>query len=131
MTLHSIADAAALTGLTATTLRYYERDGLLLGPVQRAASGHRRYGDDDLRWITLLTRLRATGMPMRDVRAYAAMVRDGDGNETERLALLRAHRERVLADLADVRAHLDAVDVKIALYEARVGAVEEPSPLPA
>ncbi len=131
MTLHSIADAAALTGLTATTLRYYERDGLLLGPAQRAASGHRRYGDDDLRWITLLTRLRATGMPMRDVRAYAAMVRDGDGNETERLALLRAHRERVLADLADVRAHLDAVDVKIALYEARVGAVEEPSPLPA
>ena len=125
---HSIADAAALTGLTATTLRYYERDGLLLRPVRRATSGHRRYTDEDLRWITLLTRLRATGMPMRDVRAYAALVRSGEGNEAQRLALLRAHRERVLADLAAVRAHLDAVDVKIEMYEARVaGTVRQPA----
>ena len=131
MTSYGIADAAALTGLSATTLRYYERDGLLLGPVHRAASGHRRYSEDDLRWITLLTRLRATGMPMRDVRAYAALVRDGDGNEAERLALLRAHRERVLRELTEVQAHLDAVDVKIERYQARVGAAPEPSRLPA
>ena len=86
MTSLSIAEAAERTGLTAHTLRYYERDGLLLHSVERAPSGHRRYTDEDLRWIQMVTRLRATGMPIRDVRRYAALVRDGHGNEAERLA---------------------------------------------
>ncbi len=94
MTSLSIAEAAEQTGLTAHTLRYYERDGLLLHSVDRAPSGHRRYTDEDLRWIQMVTRLRATGMPIRDVRRYAALVRDGEGNEAERLGLLLAHRER-------------------------------------
>ena len=64
----TIADAAAETGLTPDTLRYYEKDGLLLRPVARDASGHRRYSPQDLRWILLVTKLRATGMPIRDVR---------------------------------------------------------------
>ncbi|MBD3914216.1 MerR family transcriptional regulator [Nocardioides hwasunensis] len=113
----SIAEAAERTGLTAHTLRYYERDGLLLGEVHRASSGHRRYTDADLRWIEMVTRLRATGMPIRDVRRYAALVRDGDGNEADRLALLLAHRELVERQLAEVTSHLRAIDYKIALYE--------------
>lgn len=106
MTSLSIAEAAEQTGLTAHTLRYYERDGLLLHSVERAPSGHRRYTDEDLRWIQMVTRLRATGMPIRDVRRYAALVRDGDGNEAERLALLLAHREVVERQLAEVSSHL-------------------------
>ena len=102
MTSLSIAEAAEQTGLTAHTLRYYERDGLLLHSVERAPSGHRRYTDDDLRWIQMVTRLRATGMPIRDVRRYAALVRDGVGNEAERLGLLLAHRELVERQLAEV-----------------------------
>ncbi|CAA9381719.1 MAG: Transcriptional regulator, MerR family [uncultured Nocardioides sp.] len=116
----TIAEAAARTGLTADTLRYYERDGLLLAPVQRAASGHRRYSDRDLRWVELVTRLRATGMPIRDVRRYAALVREGDGNEAERLALLLSHREVVERQLAEVTGHLRAIDHKIAIYENKV-----------
>ena len=91
----TIAEAAEQTGLTAHTLRYYERDGLMLASPERSASGHRRYSEQDLSWIQLITRLRSTGMPIRDVRRYAALVRAGDGNEAERLALLKAHRERV------------------------------------
>ncbi|GAA2020288.1 MerR family transcriptional regulator [Nakamurella flavida] len=116
----SIADAAARSGLTTHTLRYYERDGLLLEPVGRAAGGHRRYAERDLTWITLITRLRATGMPIRDIRAYAELVRAGAGTEPERLALLVAHRERVLAELAETTAHLSALDGKIALYRDRL-----------
>lgn len=116
----SIADAAAVLGLTAHTLRYYERDGLMLDSVGRAASGHRRYTERDLTWIRLITRLRSTGMPIREIRAYAALVRAGDGNEAERLALLRAHRERVLARLVEVRENLDAIEFKVDLYEARL-----------
>lgn len=116
----SVAEAALASGLSPDTLRYYERDGLLLRPVGRTPSGHRRYEAGDLRWIELVTRLRATGMPIREVRRYADLVRAGDGNEPERLALLRAHRETVLAQLAEVTAHLGAIDAKIGIYEDRI-----------
>ena len=124
MTGLTIAEAASEVGLTADTLRYYERDDLLLRPVPRATSGHRRYEEPDLRWITLITRLRATGMPIRDVRRYAALVRAGDGNELERLELLQAHREVVLQQLAEVTSHLSAIDHKIGIYEDRLRRTE-------
>jgi DNA-binding transcriptional MerR regulator len=116
----TIAEAAERSGLTAHTLRYYERDGLLLAPVDRSATGHRRYSEHDLTWINLVTCLRGTGMPIRDVRRYADLVRGGDGNEQERLALLRDHRAKVLAQLAEVTAHLGAIDRKIGIYVDRV-----------
>ena len=120
----SIAEAASLTGLTADTLRYYERDGLMLRPVPRGASGHRQYAERDLQWIRLITKLRSTGMPIRDVRRYADLVRVGAGNELERLEMLRAHRQVVLARLAEVQDHLGAIDYKIGLYEARLAGAE-------
>ena len=120
MTPLSIAEAAEQTGLTAHTLRYYERDGLMLASVDRSSSGHRRYTDRDLTWIQMITRLRSTGMPMRDVRRYAALVRQGDGNEAERLDLLKAHRERVERQLTEVTGHLRAIDHKIGLYEGKL-----------
>lgn len=113
----TIADAADRTGLSIDTLRYYERDGLLLRAVPRSASGQRRYEDADLRWIELLTRLRSTGMPIRDVRRYADLVRRGTGTEADRLDLLRAHRAAVLQQLAELTEHLGAIDRKIGIYE--------------
>ena len=118
----TIGRAAELTGLTADTLRYYEKDGLMLAPVARSATGHRRYTDRDLEWIRLVTRLRATGMPIRDVRRYATLVRSGRGNEEARLELLRGHRRSVLDQLAEVESHLAAIDYKIGLYEGTVTA---------
>ena len=94
---YSIAEAAERLGLTADTLRYYERDGLLVETPGRAPSGHRRYTENDLGWILLITRLRATGMPIRRVRAYAELCRQGEGNELARLELLYQHRDQVLA----------------------------------
>jgi DNA-binding transcriptional MerR regulator len=112
----TIARAAELTGLTPDTLRYYERDGLLLTAVARSTTGHRRYQESDLRWIELVNCLRGTGMPIRDVRRYAALVRSGAGTESARLELLRAHRQQVLDQLAEVTAHLGAIDRKIDIY---------------
>ena len=131
----TIAEVAERTGLSRHTLRYYERDGLMLG-VDRAGSGHRRYSERDLGWIELSTKLRSTGMPIRQVRRYAELVRAGDGNEDERLALLRAHRERVRAQLETMAAHLDAIDMKISYYASATGTCESPdrylsSPRPA
>ena len=122
-----IADASERTGLTPDTLRYYERDGLMLHEVGRSATGHRRYTETDLRWIRLITRLRATGMPIRDVRRYAELVRQGDGNEQERLDLLRAHRQQVLAQLAEVQDHLGAIDAKIGIYVEKLENTLQPT----
>jgi DNA-binding transcriptional MerR regulator len=115
----TIADAARATGVSAYTLRYYERAGLING-VDRADSGHRRYSDDDLAWIEVLQRLRATGMPIQRIRRYADMVRAGEGNEAERLALLEEHRDAVKAQLAEVRRHLAFIERKIAIYEEKL-----------
>jgi DNA-binding transcriptional MerR regulator len=112
----TIAEAAERTGLTTHTLRYYERDGLMLREVDRSATGHRRYTEQDLVWIDLLTCLRGTGMPISEIRRYAALVRAGAGNELDRLELLREHRRRVLAELARVQEHLGAIDRKIGIY---------------
>ncbi|MFC7490811.1 MULTISPECIES: MerR family transcriptional regulator [unclassified Knoellia] len=116
----TIAEAAEQTGLTAHTLRYYERDGLMLREVPRSSSGHRVYGEADLRWVTMLTRLRATGMPIREVKQYAALCQAGTGNEAQRLDLLKAHRARVLTQLAEVTEHLGAIDNKIGIYRSKV-----------
>ncbi len=116
---YSIAEAADRLGLSIDTLRYYERDGLLLTAPDRTLSGHRRYTEADLNWFSMLTRLRATGMPIRAVREYTELCRAGEGNERARLDLLRTHRDQVIAELAAVTEHLEAINDKIAIYETR------------
>ncbi len=118
----SIAEAARRTGVSVHTLRYYERAGLVVTPVDRTAGGSRRYRQLDLDWITVCTRLRATGMPIRKIRQYAELVAAGRGNEKERLALLETHRAEVLARLAETQEHLELIDHKIDVYRGRVAA---------
>ena len=115
----TIADAAAGAGVSVHTLRYYERAGLLT-PIERNGSGHRRFTAEEVEWVVVCTKLRATGMPIRRIREYAELVRAGDGNEQERLALLRAHLQLVLAKLAEVQEHLGAIDRKIGIYVDRL-----------
>src|SRR5690349_9853542 len=98
LTISAAADAA---GVSAHTLRYYERAGLL-DPVGRAGSGHRRYREEDLTRIVFITRLRSTGMPIREIRRYFELVRAGADTEPDRQALLQAHRDRVLAQLDEL-----------------------------
>ena len=116
----TIAGAAEAVGVSAHTLRYYERAGLMLDPVSRTAATHRRYTDEDLCWIVLLTRLRGTGMPIRRMREYADLVRAGEGNEQERLALLEAHRAAVLEQLEQVQRSLAAIETKIDFYREHI-----------
>jgi len=118
----SIAEAARRTGVSVHTLRYYERAGLVVTPVDRTHSGRRRYQDEDLKWISICTKLRATGMPIKAIRRYAQLVSAGPGNEQERLALLEAHRADVTAKLAEVQESLKLIDHKIDVYRGRLDA---------
>ncbi|HEX2314177.1 MAG TPA: aldo/keto reductase [Thermomonospora sp.] len=114
----TIAEAAERAGLTTHTLRYYEKAGLLDAP-ERSMIGHRRYGPRDMERIRLITRLRATGMAIADVRRYFELVRAGPETTAARLRVLRAHRARVVGRIEQLRDDLTAIDHKIALYEQR------------
>lgn len=113
----TIAQMAAETGLTTSTLRYYEQEGLLLEEPGRASSSHRRYPAAHVGWLTFIAKLRSTGMPVREIRRYAALAREGEHTSPQRLALLVDHRRRVLDQLVQVQSSLAAIDFKIAAYE--------------
>src|SRR5437588_9491940 len=116
----SVAEAAEESGLSAHTLRYYERAGLL-DPIDRNGSGHRRYREANLERIQFLTKIRATGMPIREVRWYARLIKAGDATNEERLSLLEAHREAALAELEATARNLELIDSKINFYRERLG----------
>jgi DNA-binding transcriptional MerR regulator len=119
----STREAAEKCGLTQYTLRWYERIGLL-ERVERTADGRRRFSDADLDWLILLSRLRATGMPVRDMLSYAELVRSG-AREQERIDLLREHRERVRQALLEQQECLKLLDAKIGNYCSRLVAANQ------
>jgi DNA-binding transcriptional MerR regulator len=112
---YSIQEAAHETGLSEHTLRYYERVGLI-EPVERAENGHRRYSPGDLGWIEFLKCLRATGMPVTQMKAYADLARQGDQTVGSRLDLLEQHRCAVLRQIEELQQYLAVLDHKIDYY---------------
>lgn len=110
----SIAEVAGLTANTQHTLRYYERIGLV--DVDRDSGGRRAYSAESVSRILFISRLRASAMPIRDIRRYVEMVARGDDSRAERLTLLEAHRDHVRRQMAQMQAALDVVDFKITMY---------------
>ncbi len=125
MATFTVGETAVQTGFSIDTLRYYEREGLL-DPVHRSAGGARRYSQSDIDWLNLLSCLRGTGMPIGEMRRFAELLREGDGNWRARRELLAAHRESVLATIADLHRQLERVDEKISYYRGQEAQSESP-----
>jgi len=115
----NIREFAEHTGLTAHTLRYYERVGLM-GHVGRESNGHRVYGPQDSQWVTFLHHLRETGMPIREMQRYCALREQGDATVASRLALLERHAEKVAAQLRSQHEHLARLRETVAAYQAKL-----------
>ncbi len=114
--VYTVQEAAERTGLTTYTLRYYEREGLL-APISRSkSSGHRRYSEEDLRLLHFLKRMRETGMHIRQMKRYVALILAGDATIEERRRMLVAHRETVCDGITQLQTHLAAIDEKINGY---------------
>ncbi|WP_374106056.1 MerR family transcriptional regulator [Kitasatospora sp. RG8] len=126
---HSISEVAAASGLSAHTLRWYERIGLL-DPVDRSASGQRRYCDADLHRLAFLGRLRLTSMTVADMLRYVELARQGERTSEDRRDLLVAHREVVRQQIADLHATLAVLDYKIDLYAGKIADRGEPADRP-
>ncbi|CAL9289470.1 MULTISPECIES: MerR family transcriptional regulator [unclassified Streptomyces] len=112
---YTISEVAAWTGLSAHTLRWYERIGLM-PHVDRSATGQRRFTNRDLDWLTLVGKLRLTGMPVAAMVRYAELVRAGDHTFDERRELLEATRRDVLSRITELHETLAVLDYKIDHY---------------
>ncbi|MET9993450.1 MerR family transcriptional regulator [Streptomyces mutabilis] len=112
----SIGDVAEQTGLSVHALRFYEREGLLVGPVRRTSGGRRRYSASDIDWLLICVKLRESGMPLADLKQFAELVRHGPGNEAERLRLLEAHRRRVDAQIQALEECRSVITWKVGVY---------------
>ena len=115
---YTIGEIVSRTGLTAHTLRWYERIGLLEHPA-RSHSGQRRFSDRDVTWLEFLARLRLTAMPVADMVRYAELRREGESTAAARRELLVRHREEVRQRIADLQATLLIIDYKIDMYAER------------
>ena len=115
-----IGEVSDLTGIGVDALRFYEREGLMVEAVPRDSGGRRRYSAVEVEWLTMCSRLRGTGMPVPDIRRYAELVREGEGNEAERLELLAGHQRRVEQQLAELASARDAIAAKVQLYARRL-----------
>lgn len=113
----TIGQVAEQTGLSVHALRFYERQGLLAEPVGRGRNGHRIYSEDDVEWLNLCTRFRTAGMPLSTIRRYADLLRQGPGNEADRLALLGRHQDEVASQIHALTECLDTITHKVKLYK--------------
>ncbi|MDN6555159.1 MAG: MerR family transcriptional regulator [Acidipropionibacterium jensenii] len=116
----TIGEVSALTGLTTHTLRFYEQEGLFFAPVRRDSAGRRIFTDEEVEWLRVCGKLRSSGMPLPDIRAYAQLVLAGPGNEQERLAILRGHEERVRQQVEDLQEALSVIHGKVETYLAHL-----------
>ncbi|MFJ6566508.1 MerR family transcriptional regulator [Streptomyces sp. NPDC091292] len=112
---YTISEVVAFTGLTAHTLRWYERIGLM-PHVDRSHTGQRRYTNRDLDWLDFVGKLRLTGMPVADMVRYAELVRAGEDTFAERRDLLEDTRRDVLTRIAELQDTLAVLDHKITFY---------------
>ncbi|MFG1806283.1 MerR family transcriptional regulator [Streptomyces sp. NPDC049040] len=112
---YTISEVAAFTGMSAHTLRWYERIGLM-PHVDRSNTGQRRFSNHDLDWLAFVGKLRLTGMPVADMVTYAELVRAGKRTEAQRKALLEATRVDVVQRIAELQDTLTVLDHKIQTY---------------
>ena len=113
----SIGQVSERTGLSVHALRFYEREGLLLGPVERGPGGRRSYREIDVEWLEVCLILRGSGMPLPSIRRYTELVYEGSGNERERRELLSRHRDEVLAQIDRLHKCLDLINYKVGVYD--------------
>ncbi len=119
-----IAEVSKLCGVSADTLRYYERAGLLRH-IPRNASGIRDYNEANIATVRFVKCMRSAGVSIEALIEYMDLFDQGDSTLSSRKALLEEQRDLIAARVADIQAGLDRLDFKIANYETLIVAAEE------
>ena len=119
------AKAAEKIGISAHTLRFYDKEGLLPN-VGHDEHGNRRFTDNDLQWLSLLQCLKNTGVSLKDIKRFAECTTIGDDTIDERLALFESQTENVKCQIAELKRYLNLLKYKLAFYQKAkaLGSVE-------
>lgn len=112
----NVKEFSARAGVSAHTLRYYDRVGVL-GQVKRRSNGHRYFNSKDLEWIAFVQRLKDTGMPLVQIQQYAQLREVGESTLQARQVLLRAHAEQLEQQLAVQQQHMNKLAQKLRWYD--------------
>lgn len=112
---YTISQAAQMTGISPSAIRYYDKEGLL--PQVERKNGIRLFSDMDIRWLHLLTCLKNTGMPIKRIREYAELAQRGDESLKERQALIRQQRQFVLDQIEQLQYYMEELDFKKWYYK--------------
>jgi DNA-binding transcriptional MerR regulator len=128
-TIISISELSRQSGVSNHTLRYYEKAGVL-APATRASNGHRRYLASDVAWLAFVLRLKATGMPLAEIKQYAELRSQGEMTVPERLAMLELHRKSLMVRIQELSHNLAALDDKIGVYRRFIRAPRKVSTKP-
>ena len=115
---YSIGEFSKVTGLGIHTLRYYEHENLII-PL-RNSSNRRRYSEKDIAWIAFIKRLKATGMPIKEIKKYAALRAKGDATLSERMEMLIQHRQSLNEQIRLLQEHEAMLDEKIVFYRQEI-----------
>lgn len=118
-----ISEVSEQCDISADTLRYYERIGLL-PPVNRSDSGIRDYSDLDVRRVEFIKCMRTAGLPVEVLIKYYGLVQQGDETMAARKAILVEHRAQIQARMEELQKTLDLLDYKISYYDNAVLKVE-------
>jgi len=112
----TIKQLSNLSGLSAYTLRYYEKEGLIIG-IRRNNVGHRCYSNNDMEWIEFLKRLKTTGMPIAAMRRFAQLRKQGNKTISARKKMLEIHQQKVMAEISLLQENLAIITNKIKIYK--------------
>lgn len=116
---YSIGQVAKKLGLTAHTLRYYDKEGLLPF-VKKGSAGARVFEDDDIDWLLILECLKGTGMHLKDIKRYMDLCQIGDSTLQERLQMFQSQKVKIEEQMAQLVQYMEKIDFKIAYYKEAV-----------
>lgn len=113
---YTIGQVAEKMGVTTHTLRYYEKEGLLPF-VERTESGIRSFKDSDVECLHIIECLKATGMPIKDIKVFIDWCAEGDSTLQQRYEMFLERRKEVLQQMADLQRTLATIEYKCQYYK--------------
>lgn len=129
--LYTVGEMARMLDVPASTLRYYDKEGLLPF-VMRSSGGIRMFQESDVEWLRVIACLKSAGMSIKDIRTYIELAMQGDSTIDARLTLFQKQREILLAQIAQLQQTLATLDYKCWYYETAkaAGSIEAPKQMP-
>ena len=125
--VYTVGEMAKLLGITASTLRYYDKEGLLPF-VERSSGGIRMFQESDFEWLQVIGCMKKAGMSIKDIRQYIEMALQGDETIGLRLAMFRHQQEALKQQMEELQRTMQMVDYKCWYYETalKAGTVDVP-----